>query len=216
MRKGLVINVKSIINNLFPLNLVKILVFVFSFLLVTGNTFLYAQDKGLSDDEIEDAVETELWIDNVVNMNRIDIGVIDGVVTITGTVDNLLAKERAEKICESIVGVRAIINRIEVKPNERFSDKELESLVKDALLKDPATESYEISVETQNGIVTLNGKVDSWQEKQLAGAVAKGVNGVTAVNNRIDFTFAQNRSDQEIEKEIKAVLANDVLVDDNR
>jgi osmotically-inducible protein OsmY len=36
----------------------------------------------------------------------------DGIVTLSGWVDNLLAKERAGQIAESVKGVRAVVNRI--------------------------------------------------------------------------------------------------------
>jgi osmotically-inducible protein OsmY len=44
--------------------------------------------------------------------------------------------------------------------------------------------------------------------------VTKGVEGVKDVNNQIEVVFKEQRPDSELEKEIKARLANDVRVDD--
>jgi osmotically-inducible protein OsmY len=62
--------------------------------------------------------------------------------------------------------------------------------------------------------VTLKGSVDSWAEKQLCVAVAKGVRGVRAVNDQMVVQYELDRPDAEIKAEIEARLANDVRVDD--
>jgi osmotically-inducible protein OsmY len=64
------------------------------------------------------------------------------------------------------------------------------------------------------GMVTLSGTVDSWQERDLCETVTKGVRGVRGVSNAIEVDFKEDRPDYEIQKEIEARLANDVLVDD--
>ncbi len=175
----------------------------------------YGQNANDVDDmDITAAIESDLWIDDAVNANNIDVNTIGGVVTLTGSTDNLLAKERATTIASAVVGVRSVVNRIEVEPSLTISDSELANNVKDALLTDPATDSYEVMASVQNGIVTLTGSVNSWQEKQLCVTVAKGVEGVQGVKNNITIDFNRDRPDIEIKPEIKQRLANDVRVDD--
>jgi osmotically-inducible protein OsmY len=170
--------------------------------------------KQAQDIDITLAIENELWGDEAIDANLIDINTQQGVVTLTGTASHILAKERAEKIAETTVGVRAVVNRITVKPGVNRSDEELKKFVESALFLDPATDSYEVTVKAENGVVTLTGTVDSWQERQLSAIVAKGVSGVTDVKNDITVNYKTDRSDLEIEKEVKARLENDVLVDD--
>lgn len=192
----------------------KLLIFAGAFSLVAFLIPLNAQQNDIDDSEIANAIETELWIDDVVNVNRIDVEVNQGIVTFTGEVSNILAKDRAEKIAEGIMGVRAVIDRIEVKPYVERTDSELRDAVDAALLRDPATESYEVTTRVDDGIVTVSGTVDSWQEKELVSTVVKGVKGVRGVKNEVDFLLKQDRPDSEIEREIEARLANDIRVDD--
>jgi hypothetical protein len=63
---------------------------------------------------------------------------IEGVVTLSGTVSNLLARDRAVMIAESIKNVRSVINEIEVMPVER-ADSEIRNDVTASLVTDPIT-----------------------------------------------------------------------------
>ncbi|MFH2000647.1 MAG: BON domain-containing protein [Planctomycetota bacterium] len=176
---------------------------------------VYAKQTEISDMDINRALESEFWGDEAVDVNLIDIKTQQGVVTLTGTVRHILARERAERIAEIIVGVRAVVNRIKVKPAVTRSDADLAKAVKDALLLDPAADSYEITITAENGVVTLIGTVDSWQEGQLCVTVTKGVTGVVDVKNNITVKHKTDRPDLEMKKEIEAVLENDVRVDGN-
>ncbi len=198
--------------SMFKLN--RLSTFAVALLLVAFLFPLNAQQNDIDDNEITNAIETELWIDAVVNVNRIDVETNQGIVLLTGQVSNILAKERAEKIAEGIMGVRGVIDRIEVKPYVQRTDRELRDAVQAALLRDPATESYKVSTTVDNGIVTVSGTVDSWQEKELVLTVIKGVKGVRGVKNEVDFQLKKDRPDGEIEREIEARLANDIRVDD--
>jgi osmotically-inducible protein OsmY len=170
--------------------------------------------KDIEDKDITSHIETEFWMDPAVSSNAINVTTSKGVVTLSGSVDNILAKDRAEKIAETTVGVRAVVNRINVIPPVTRTDDEVEKAVRVALLDDPAADSYEVNVEVDNGVVTLTGKVDSWQEMQLCTTVAKGVKGVVDVKNNIDIDYKAERTDYEIEQEVKKRLANNVLIDD--
>ncbi len=165
-----------------------------------------------TDTEIRSAVDDELIEDIVVPANFIDVSVSDGVATLEGTVWNILAKDRAERIATGIRGVRAVINQIDVTPPYR-SDVEIREDVESALLTDPATDSYEVDVAVDDAKVTLTGTVDSMQEKELAGSVAKSTRGVQAIDNELDIDYAAERSDGEIRDEIVQTLLWDSRVD---
>ena len=62
--------------------------------------------------------------------------------------------------------------------------------------------------------MTLKGEVDSWQEKQLATEVAKGVAGVRKINNEIVFNFKYDRPDEEIRADIVRRIESDVWIVD--
>jgi len=183
-------------------------------LITTASQRLWAQNEDITDKDITAAIETEFWKDDSVASNQIDIETNEGIVILSGSVNNILAKDRAEKIAEAVVGVRSVVNRLEVKPGTSRTDRDLRSAVIGALIADPATESYEVQTNIDNGVVTLTGTVDSWQEKQLCETIVKGVKGVRDVKNQIKVDYKVDRSDSEIEQEVRERLANDVRVDD--
>ncbi len=166
----------------------------------------------ITDDQITAAVNTALMVDPGVSSYLVDVKSTGGIVHLSGIVNNILARERALAVSETVKGVRSVINEIEVRTAER-TDVDILRNVEDALLLDPAADAYEIDVAVDDGTVLLSGTVDSWQEKQLAGTVAKGVAGVTALQNAIEINWTAGRLDHEIEKEIEAALKWDVLVD---
>jgi len=193
---------------------ISLLSIISGIILLLGMTTAFAGAELVIDDlAVSDAVEDELKIDAAVPAYRIDINTNEGIVTLSGSVDNILAKERATSITETVKGVRAVINKIEVTPSVLRTDQEIREDVKDALLLDSATETYDVQVTVDNNKVTLSGGVDSWQEKRLAEKVAKGVNGVKEITNNIVVAYEVDRSDFEIKKDIEQALRWDTLVD---
>lgn len=57
--------------------------------------------------------------------------------------------------------------------------------IKSALLADKITPGLKIDVDTNNGVVTLSGKVDTQAQKVRAGQIAAKTEGVTKVINRL-------------------------------
>ena len=169
--------------------------------------------KTVEDRNITSAIEFELMFNEMVDVNAVDVSTAKGITTLSGTVRNILAKDQAERIAESIVGVRSVINRLTVNPPAR-PDSEIRIAVENALANNPATESYDVDTAVANKAVTLTGTVQSWQERKLSETVAKGVKGVAAVNNKIAIEYRAARSDYEIERDIAQRLKYDVLVDD--
>lgn len=175
---------------------------------------LYGVERAITDDNITDVVEREFLFDSAVPRDLIDVTTVDGVVTLTGSVDNLGARERAVRIAETVKGVRSVVDRIKVMPSLFRSDDDIERDVVDALFDDPATDSYEISVDVENGHLYLGGSVDSWLERRLCANVAKGVRGIKQLTNDIKVSHSSDRPDSEILSEIEAALRWDTLVDD--
>ncbi len=167
----------------------------------------------VTDQQIADAVENEFLFDQAVQSADLTTVVNDGVVTLTGTVDNLLEKERAVRIAETVRGVESVDNRLAVEPGIGKTDAEVRSDIEQAMLADPAADAYEVTVGVSEGYVTLSGATDSWQEKQLAAKLAKSVTGVIGVDNDITVTGPAERADAEVREDVEAALRWDALVD---
>lgn len=186
-----------------------ILIFVFSMVFISSG---FGAEE-ISDRDIIFAVETELLVDEQIASHLIDVNCIDGIVHLSSSVDNILAKERAEKIAATVKGVRSVVNQIEVKPKQ-LTDTELKERIQKALLQDPAADSYQTQASVSKGKVTLQGNVQSYQEKELAEKVVKSVSGVKKVENLISVDYQAERNDFDIEQDIRARLKYDMWVDE--
>jgi osmotically-inducible protein OsmY len=187
---------------------------IFSIVLLTFllSSFNLLADNPISDNEITNAVDRQLMLNSTTPSHMIDVETNKGIVILSGTVNSLMAKDRAVKVAQMVKGVRAVVDEIVVDTPDR-EDLTLESDVNVALFSNPATTSYQIIVDASDGIVTLSGTVDSWQEKQLSEFIAKGVIGVKDVVSDIEIEYKTDRTDYEIEQEIDQALSYDVRID---
>ncbi|MDD2177480.1 BON domain-containing protein [Acidovorax sp. D2M1] len=69
-----------------------------------------------------------------------------------------------------------------------MDDASITAQVSAGLAKDPDLSAVKINVDTVNGKVTLNGPAPSTVARDRAETIAKGVNGVTSVNNQLVVT----------------------------
>ena len=179
---------------------------------------LQAQETGakkITDTDITSALEERFLFDKAVPWTFVDIKTNEGIVTLSGTVDNLLAKERATKIAESVKGVRSVVNNINVQTVAR-TDEEIRKDVERALLMDPAADSYEVKTAVNGGVVTLSGTVQSFQEQSLALQLARQVRGVKDVKSDITVKYKVARPDGEIVADAKRALENDAWLEPSK
>jgi hyperosmotically inducible periplasmic protein len=72
-------------------------------------------------------------------------------------------------------------------PGEVVDDATITSRVKANLFDDSSVRGLAISVKTFEGEVTLTGGVDTQEQKERAGEIARSVTGVKKVNNMINI-----------------------------
>jgi osmotically-inducible protein OsmY len=167
--------------------------------------------KEITDSRITSAVEDGLILEKGVFPNNVDVSSSQGIVTLSGSVGNLLAKERMVKIAESIRGVRGVVDLTTVTPVSR-PDEDVFKDIQMALLQDPATESYQVSASVHGAVATLTGSVGSYAEKQFAARIAKGVKGVKEVRNDVTIKYLEKRTDPEIAADVKSRLQWDIWI----
>ncbi|MEO8768206.1 MAG: BON domain-containing protein [Nitrosospira sp.] len=94
-----------------------------------------------------------------------------------------------------------------------IDDGTVTTKVKSALLADADVKSFDIKVETRKGEVQLSGFVDNQVQMDRAIAVAKGVEGVKSVDNKMslktDTTVGEKIDDGVITTKVKAALLGD-------
>lgn len=165
-----------------------------------------------SDGWIKAKVKTTLLFHRSVSGFKTEVDVKDGIVTLRGEADNQANKDLATEYAMDIEGVKSVKNEMtlakaseatkkEAKDTRMAADKKetketrtvgdkiddasITALVKTTLLYHRSTSGLQTKVETKNGVVTLSGKAKNAAEKDLATKLAKDVNGVEGVNNRM-------------------------------
>jgi hyperosmotically inducible protein len=115
-----------------------------------------------------------------------------GNVKLSGSAENTEAKEAAGRFASDTRGVHSVDNQLMVdagKPylvkNEGTSiaDTWITTKVKSTFMYSSNVEGSDISVSTNDGIVTLTGKLDSGAERALAIELARNVRGVKSVDS---------------------------------
>ncbi|WP_413722100.1 molecular chaperone OsmY [Sodalis sp. RH24] len=99
-----------------------------------------------------------------------------------------------------------------------MGDSAVTAKVKSALVGDKGINSTDISVVTNNGVVTLSGFVTNQTQAERAVTAAKSVEGVTSVSDKLHVKETTNASvktyagDTAITSEVKAKLLADSIV----
>jgi hyperosmotically inducible periplasmic protein len=149
-----------------------------------------------SDAGITTSVKSQLLADDQVKARRIDVDTHNRVVTLTGEVRSAEEEKRALQIARSANGVTDVVNQLKVVPEAAptsgigaasgaAADAGITAAVKSRLHADPKTAGLRIEVDTQNGVVTLNGKVNSETERSEAVKVARETTDVSSVTDNL-------------------------------
>jgi osmotically-inducible protein OsmY len=99
---------------------------------------------------------------------------------------------------------------------QAVNDEQLRESVVRQIDWEPEITSTDISVQAEDGVVTLTGFVHSYAEKIAAEKAAKRVYGVKAVANDIDVKPLLQKTDPEIARSVVTALENSVMVPDDR
>ena len=92
----------------------KVCALLLMFLTVAGLCF--AKDT-VTDDMIYNNVRIKLAGDQVVKGGALTVDVKEGIVTLSGSVEESKQKDRAAKLAKSIKGVKQVINNLSVRKN---------------------------------------------------------------------------------------------------
>jgi osmotically-inducible protein OsmY len=118
----------------------------------------------------------------------LEVEVDDGVVILNGKVESLSHKRLAGVLAWWVPGSRDVINGIEVSPVMEDNDDEVVDAVRLVLEKDPLVNASQITLRSNNLVVTLEGAVSTQNSKMAAEADAWYIFGVNGVVNKLLVT----------------------------
>ena len=144
----------------------------------------FPEDKKTADDQIaERAVKLLEW-DILVPKNAIRVKVQNGYVSLEGEVAWQFERRAAEENVRKLTGVTGVFNNITLKPEMEATD--VRQSIEDALKRYAELQSRRIHIDVrENGVVVLDGQVDSWEELQAIERAAWSVPGVSMVEDLI-------------------------------
>ncbi|MFC3033482.1 BON domain-containing protein [Pseudoalteromonas fenneropenaei] len=165
----------------------------------------FASDNGwkkeASDAWIDGKAEATLLFSTELNSFDINTDVKNGVVILTGDVENSVEKKLAEELVSGIDGVQKVDNRLTIVKSQDgeakaaakdengsdFTDAKIATVIKTRFLFDGDIDGTDIDVDVVNRSVTLTGTVSTKAEKELALSIARNASDVSNVKDMLEI-----------------------------
>lgn len=140
-----------------------------------------------TDIEIQKNVIAQLNREPLLHATGIGISVKNGVVALSGVVNNCSEKVAAEHAVKKVAGVKALAENLQVgiMPDFSRSDTGIANAIVHALKWNMSVPEDKIMVKVENGVVSLEGEVECECERMAAKECVVHLAGVNAVHNYI-------------------------------
>jgi hyperosmotically inducible protein len=156
-------------------------------------------------------VHTALLLSKHVSAFDIKVETSQGEVTLTGQVPSEEIKTVAGAIAQDTSGAKQVHNELTVNPaaernpeterlGARIADLEIKTIISDALLKSTELRDKRIEAQVNKCVVTMNGTVETPNQKHAAEQIAWHAPGVQGVTNNLAVTNAQATPESADEK----------------
>jgi len=137
-------------------------------------------------EELKNKVEKALAQDKELSKNYdINVDVIDEEVHLSGIVDTLADKKRAERLARSVPEVQYLDNDLTVSTDGPITDKGVEFEVAEELQADTRVNTTHIGAKSSRGKVFLIGHSDDPEEIKAAQEAASRARGVKEVISQV-------------------------------
>ena len=200
-------------------------------LVVLGCAFLSSQhaSAGPAEDAATTArIETTFALNGHLSPFDINTTTREGVVTLTGSVDDQVQKDLCTEIAMTVAGVKEVDNQLLIVDDitvdapkrtwqQKVEDATVTASVRTRILYNKEFSAFNIKVSTVDNVVTLSGVVDKVAQIERIGEIAAETQGVTKVINNLSFhqrnsldpvqNVGRQFSDEWIEKRVETSLA---------
>jgi osmotically-inducible protein OsmY len=168
-----------------------------------------------NDTELQADVLKSLKWEPILNTAEIGVTTKDGLVSLTGIVDCYAKKLEAEKVAKSVIGVKVLLEKIEVKlPKSGLrSDAEITGEILIGLESNWMIPEDKLTVKVDKGWVTLEGELPWDYQRVAAKNVVNYLKGIKGVSNNIKIkSESQITIDQ---KAVKDAIARSLSIKGN-
>lgn len=153
-----------------------------------------------------DVMKTLNW-DPSVTHEHIGVSVLDGIVTLSGTVPSYMEKSAAVRAAQRVSSVKAVVEKIEVNLPGHFTrtDQDIASAILNQFLWDVQVPDSRLKVAVKDGWVTLTGEVDWQYQRDAAERCVRGLTGVKGISDEIKIKVKAIKP-EEIRRKIEEAL----------
>lgn len=165
--------------------------------------------------ELQTDVQNAIKWEPLLNAAEIGVTAKDGVISLTGSVDSYAKKIEAENAAKKVIGVRAIVENIEVKFQNSWSKSDLEiaNEVLNALKSNWSLPKDKVTVKVEEGWLTLEGELPWNYQREAAKSAVIFLKGVKGVTNNIKI---KSESHDAIEKkDVEEAIGRSWSIDDS-
>jgi osmotically-inducible protein OsmY len=134
-----------------------------------------------TDADIEQTVLYSLAADPTMDNTDILASVRAGTVTLEGSVDEYWKKTEAGRIACRARGVCDIVNKLAVVPTRSIADETIADDVRAAIERNSNVDIEDVTIEVEDGTVTLSGRVPNLSARRAAIRAAEFTGGVVDV-----------------------------------
>ncbi len=174
------------------------------------------RQKNNSIKELKKKVMDRLTWDERIDESQIEVSIHDSTATLKGCVSTYLEKVLIEIEIQMIPEIKTVVNDIEVKFPGSFeipSDQDVKEAMFCLLGANSEINSNDIQVSIKNGVIILEGIVNSYWKSEKIKKLASQISGVISVSNKISVVPDEELSDEDIANLIITSMHNSVHID---
>jgi osmotically-inducible protein OsmY len=172
----------------------------------------------ITDEEIRKSVWHRLREDPQLAEAEIQAKVVEGKVILEGAAETYRTAAIAQEHASDVPGVKKVVNRISVKAPEKIApptDQAIRARIQAILALKPEMRPTDLVLAVADGIVFIDGFVETLKDKQEIHRMVERERGVLDVHNNLMVVPARQRNDHDIARHIVHALENDARVPEN-
>jgi osmotically-inducible protein OsmY len=171
-----------------------------------------------TDEQLKKSIVDHLFWDDSIDSSGVKVEVSNGKAILSGSVLTYSAKDAASSAAWLVNGIEDVENRLHVQYPSNFpilSDDEIERNATEVLAWNADIHGLAISVSVTEGVVTLDGTVASYWQRNKAEKLVSDLLRVVGVINQLIVIPTELLTDQAIAENIQTALKNSPQIDES-